>query len=105
MEWNLQLAAAQEEIWWYSDPRRLLAETGLEISAGKMSHLWSDRPGTVRLDDLDFICVVLDREPGEPLVRDRAAGKAAAPRAPAVAAAGEPSIRLSRRGGRMAPPV
>lgn len=105
MEWNLRLAAAQRGIWRSSDLRRLLAEAGLEISAGKMSHLWSGRPVTIRLDDLDIICAVLDCEPGELLVRDRAAGRAAAPQAPAAAAAGEPAIRPSRRGGRMAPPV
>jgi len=44
MQWNLRLAAAQRGIWRSSDLRRLLAEAGLEISAGKMSHLWSGRP-------------------------------------------------------------
>jgi DNA-binding Xre family transcriptional regulator len=105
LEWNLRLAAAQRGIWRSSDLRRLLAEAGLEISAGKMSHLWSGRPVTVRLDDLDIICAVLGCEPGELLVRDRAAGRAAAPPAPAAAAAGEPVIRPSRRGGRPLPPV
>lgn len=105
MEWNLRLAAAQRGIWRSSDLRRLLAEAGLEISAGKMSHLWSGRPVTIRLDDLDIICAVLGCEPGELLVRDRAAGRADAPQAPAAAAAGEPAIRPSRRAGRMLPPV
>ena len=41
LEWNLRLAAAQRGIWRASDLRRLLADAGLEVSAGKMSHLWS----------------------------------------------------------------
>lgn len=105
MQWNLRLAAAQRGIWRSSDLRRLLAEAGLEISAGKMSHLWSGRPISVRLDDLDIICAVLGCEPGDLLVRDPAAGKAASREAPAAAAAAVPGIRPSRRGGRSLPPV
>lgn len=106
MEWNLRLAAAQRGIWRSSDLRRLLADAGLEISAGKMSHLWSGRPISVRLDDLDIICAVLGCEPGELLVRDRSAAvKAAAPQAPAAAAASPGAIRPSRRDGRALPPV
>jgi hypothetical protein len=54
-------------------------------------------PISVRLDDLDIICAVLGCEPGELLVRDPAAGKAA-PQAPAATAAGS-DIRPVRRGG------
>ena len=79
MQWNLRLAAAQRGIWRSSDLRRLLAEAGLEISAGKMSHLWSGRPISVRLDDLDIICAVLGCEPGDLLIRDPAAARAARP--------------------------
>ena len=104
MQWNLRLAAAQRGIWRSSDLRRLLAEDGLEISAGKMSHLWSGRPISVRLDDLDIICAVLNCEPGDLLIRDPAAVGAASREAPAVAEAA-PAIRPSRRGGRPLPPV
>src|SRR5215831_21120329 len=76
MQWNLRLAAAQRGIWRSSDLRRLLAEAGLEISAGKMSHLWSGRPISIRLDDLDVICAVLGCEPGDLLIRDPAAARA-----------------------------
>ena len=103
MQWNLRLAAAQRGIWRSSDLRRLLAEAGLEISAGKMSHLWSGRPISVRLDDLDVICAVLGCEPGDLLVRDPATVQAASREAPAAAASAE--IRPSRRGGRPLPPV
>jgi len=104
MQWNLRLTAAQRGIWRSSDLRRLLAGAGLEISAGKMSHLWSGRPISVRLDDLDIICAVLGCEPGDLLVRDpavRPAGRDAS----AAAAAASPAIRPSRRGGRPLPPV
>jgi putative transcriptional regulator len=103
MQWNLRLAAAQRGIWRSSDLRRMLAEAGLEISAGKMSHLWSGRPISIRLDDLDIVCAVLGCEPGDLLIRDLAAAKPAAREAPAAAAAAE--IRPSRRGGRPLPPV
>lgn len=66
MQWNLRLAAAQRGIWRSSDLRRLLAEAGLEISAGKMSHLWSGRPISIRLDDLDVICAVRQLRAGPP---------------------------------------
>ncbi len=106
MQWNLRLAAAQRGIWRSSDLRRLLAEAGLEISAGKMSHLWSGRPISIRLDDLDVICAVLGCEPGDLLVRDPGAVRAADREAPAVTAAeASPAIRPSRRGGRSLPPV
>ena len=104
MQWNLRLAAAQRGIWRSSDLRRLLADAGLEISAGKMSHLWSGRPISVRLDDLDVICAVLDCDPGDLLVRDPAAVRPVGQEAPAVAAASS-AIRPSRRGGRPLPPV
>ena len=107
MQWNLRLAAAQRGIWRSSDLRRLLAEAGLEISAGKMSHLWSGRPISIRLDDLDIMCAVLGCEPGDLLIRDPAAARAAAGRETPAAAAAEaaPAIRPSRRGGRSLPPV
>jgi putative transcriptional regulator len=106
MQWNLRLAAAQRGIWRSSDLRRLLAEAGLEISAGKMSHLWSGRPISIRLDDLDIICAVLGCDPGDLLIRDPAAAKTAGREGPAAAAAqASPTIRPSRRGGRSLPPV
>ena len=79
-------------------------EAGLEISAGKMSHLWSGRPISIRLDDLDIICAVLGCDPGDLLIRDPAAAKPGRPQASAAAAA-VPAIRPSRRGGRSLPPV
>ncbi|ALL85863.1 XRE family transcriptional regulator (plasmid) [Pseudonocardia sp. EC080619-01] len=60
MKWNLRLAAANRGIWKASELQRMLAERGLVISTGKMSGLWSGRPNTIKLDELDVICAVLD---------------------------------------------
>ena len=70
MRWNLRLKAAECGIWKSTEMRRRLAEYGLEISAGKMSALWTGTPTTVRLDDLDVICAVLDCSPSELLICD-----------------------------------
>lgn len=51
---------AQRGIWKAGELQRTLAEHGLVISAGKMSGLWSGSPASVKLDDLDIICAVLD---------------------------------------------
>jgi putative transcriptional regulator len=105
MKWNLRLVAAQRSIWRASDLRRLLAEQGLVISAGKMSHLWAGEPISIRLDDLDIICSVLDCEPGELLIRDSEAAKRTAPQSTPVAANGPTVQPKARRGHRLAPPV
>lgn len=68
MKWNLRLAAAKRDIWKASDLHRALAEHGLVISAGKMSGLWSGQPVSMKLADLDVICVVLGCDVGELLV-------------------------------------
>jgi DNA-binding Xre family transcriptional regulator len=60
MQWNLRLKAAERGIWKSTELRRLLADAGLEVSAGKMSALWTGTPTMIRLDDLDVICQVLD---------------------------------------------
>ncbi|MGI5215111.1 helix-turn-helix domain-containing protein [Plantactinospora sp. CA-290183] len=70
MRWNLRLKAAERGIWKSTEMRRLLAEHGLEISAGKMSALWTTTPTSVRLDDLDVFCAVLDCTPAELLLHE-----------------------------------
>ena len=59
VKWNLRLAAANRGIWKASELQRMLAESGLKISAGKMSGLWSGRPASIKLSDLDVICAVV----------------------------------------------
>jgi putative transcriptional regulator len=103
MQWNLRMVAAQRGVWRASDLRRLLAEAGLEISGGKMSYLWSGQPISVRLDDLEVICRVLDCDPGELLLREAATSK---PEQPSTQAAASTAIRPApRRGSRALPPV
>lgn len=60
MHWNLRIKAAERGIWKSTETRRRRAGAGLEISTGKMSVLWTGTPTTVRLDDLDLICFVLE---------------------------------------------
>ena len=62
------MTAAERGIWKSTELRRLLADAGLEISAGKMSALWTGTPTTIRLDDLDVICAVLQCEPTQLLI-------------------------------------
>jgi DNA-binding Xre family transcriptional regulator len=70
MRWNMRMKAAEQGIWKSTELRRRLAEAGLEISAGKMSALWTGTPTTIRLDDLDMICAVLDCTPSDLLIRE-----------------------------------
>jgi DNA-binding Xre family transcriptional regulator len=89
MQWNLRMKAAEQGIWKSVELRRLLAEAGLEISAGKMSMLWTTTPTTIRLEDLDVICAVLDCTPTDLLVAEP--DKVAARRPGAAQAIGETS--------------
>jgi len=68
MQWQLRLRAAERGIWKSTELRRLLADAGLEMSAGKMSALWTGTPTTIRLDDLDVICSVLGCDPAALLI-------------------------------------
>ena len=68
MQWQLRLRAAERGIWKSTELRRQLAEAGLEMSAGKMSALWTGTPTSIRLDDLDVICSVLGCDPAALLI-------------------------------------
>ncbi|MDE0805601.1 MAG: helix-turn-helix transcriptional regulator [Acidimicrobiales bacterium] len=107
MRWNLRLAAAERGIWKSTEMRRLLADAGLEISAGKMSALWTGPPTTIRLDDLDVICAVLDCSPDDLLIREPEAVAARRPAArEARTATGDASKVTPRRGrNRTLPPA
>lgn len=105
MRWNLRMKAAERGIWKSTEMRRLLAEAGLEISHGKMSALWTATPTTVRLDDLDVICAVLECQPTDLLTPEPEKIEALKPRTAAEATTGAKTItpRLGRN--RTAPPV
>lgn len=103
MRWNMRLTAAERGIWKSTELRRLFAEAGLEISAGKMSALWTGNPTTVRLDDLDVICSVLECDPGKLLVREPDKVAARKPTKKKVAKGSAPTPRLGRH--RSMPPA
>lgn len=100
MRWNMRLKAAERGIWKSGEMRRLLGDAGLEISAGKMSALWAGTPKTIRLDDLDVICAVLDCDTDELLIREPDAVAARRPRRTKTATANEagPSVVSPRFG-------
>jgi DNA-binding Xre family transcriptional regulator len=108
MRWNLRLAAANRGIWKASELQRMLADHGLVISAGKMSGLWSGAPASIKLSDLDVICVVLGCGPEELLIPEpgkvkRPGGQPEQPAA-ASSSATTPMVTPRRRDGRSLPP-
>lgn len=106
MRWNLRMTAAERGIWKSTELRRMLAEHGLTISAGKMSGLWTGQPTSVRLDDLDVICAVLDCQPGDLLKPepDVVAARKPAPAKKAASAKG-PTVAPRRGRHRTLPPA
>ncbi len=98
MRWNLRMAAAERGIWKSTELRRRLADAGLEISAGKMSGLWTGTPKTIRLDNLDVICVVLDCTPDELLIPEPDQVAARRPARTEAANAGNVPTITPRRG-------
>jgi DNA-binding Xre family transcriptional regulator len=100
MRWNLRLKAAERGIWKSTEMRRLLAEAGLEVSAGKMSALWTGQPTTVRLDDLDVICAVLDCDPAALLIPEPETVAARRPRREQAANGEETSPAVRPRFGK-----
>jgi putative transcriptional regulator len=107
MRWNLRMKAAEAGIWKSTEMRRRLAEAGLEISAGKMSALWTGAPTTIRLDDLDVICSVLACQPTDLLICEPEKVAARKPRkAAATTGAGEvPTIKPRLGRHRSIPPA
>jgi DNA-binding Xre family transcriptional regulator len=109
VKWNLRLAAANRGIWTASELQRMLAGAGLKVSAGKMSGLWSGRPASIKLDDLDVICAVVgcgveELLIPEPVKSGQAAGEQHDGQAAASPPAG-PAVTPRRRDGRSLPPA
>lgn len=106
MRWNLRMVAAERGIWKSTELRRRLADAGMDISTGKMSGLWTGTPTTIRLEDLDVICAVLDCSPTQLLVCEPEKVAAASPKlAVASSARSVPAVvpRLGR--SRSKPPA
>lgn len=59
MKWNLRWAAARRDIWRPSDLLTAFEDVGFTPSLSKVAALWSGKPISVRLDDLDKICAAL----------------------------------------------
>ncbi len=59
MKWNLRWAAARRDIWRPSDLLKAFEDAGFTPSLSKVAALWSGKPISVRLDDLDKICAAL----------------------------------------------
>ena len=100
MRWNLRMKAAENGIWKSTEMRRLLAAHGMDISAGKMSGLWTGTPTTIRLEDLDVICAVLQCTPSDLLITEAEKVTARQPRKIAKAAAPSSAASVTPRLGR-----
>lgn len=59
MKWNLRWAAAKRDIWRPSDLLKAFEEVGFTPSLSKVAAMWSGKPISVRLDDLDQMCAAL----------------------------------------------
>ena len=110
MKWNLRLAAANRGIWKASELQRMLAESGLKISAGKMSGLWSGRPASIKLSDLDVICAVVGCGVEELLIPEpgkigQVAGEQDDEQPGASSSQAGPAVTPRRRDGRSLPPA
>ncbi|MBY8844605.1 helix-turn-helix transcriptional regulator [Streptomyces sp. SP2-10] len=108
MRWNLRLTAANKGIWKASEFQRSLAEHGLLISAGKMSGLWSGQPVSLKLEDLDVICLVLGCGIDDLLIPEPEKVSRPGQAETGQAAVGEgttaPTVIPKRRDGRSLPP-
>lgn len=100
MQWNMRLKAAERGIWKSAEMRRRLSDAGLELSAGKMSALWAGTPTTIRLDDLDVICAVLECDPTALLIREPDKVAALRPNREKTATAEGASARVAPRFGK-----
>lgn len=107
MQWNLRLKAAERGIWKSAQMRRLLAEAGLEISAGKMSSWWAGAPPVIRLEELDVLCAILYCSPSELMTPEPDKVRARRPQASDTATGeGRPPIVTPRFGKpRSEPPL
>ena len=105
MRWNLRMKAAEAGIWKSTELRRQLAEAGLDISAGKMSALWTGTPTTIRLDDLDVLCSVLGCQPTDLLICEPEKVAARKPKKTSEATSGGPAVKPRLGRHRSEPPV
>ena len=89
MKWNLRWAAAKRDIWRPSDLLKAFEEAGFTPSLSKVAALWSGKPISVRLDDLDKICAALGCTVADLLEAEPLAGASGGERAQRVASSGD----------------
>lgn len=65
MKWNLRMVAAQRDLWRPTELLEAFKTVGFTPSLSKVAAMWSGTPVTVRLDDLDKICAVLECTVGD----------------------------------------
>ena len=104
MKWNLRWAAARRDIWRPSDLLKAFEEAGFTPSLSKVAAMWSGKPISVRLDDLDKICAALGCTVGDLLEAEPLATTEGGQEQPqrAVGAGdqpGAPARPAPRRGG------
>jgi len=110
VKWNLRWAAARKDIWRPSDLLTAFREVGFEPSLSKVSALWSSKPVSVRLDDLDKICAALGCTVADLLEAESLAGAAPGDRRAAAGGSGKDDEwagdrpRPKRGGGRRSLP-
>jgi DNA-binding Xre family transcriptional regulator len=102
VKWNLRWAAAKRDIWRPSDLLKAFEEVGFAPSLSKVAALWSGKPISVRLDDLDKICaalgcIIADLLEAEPLAET--GGEERPRRAVGDEQAGGPARPTPRQGG------
>ena len=103
MKWNLRWAAAKRDIWRPSDLLKAFEEVGFAPSLSKVAALWSGKPISVRLDDLDKMCAALgctvaDLLEAEPLATADGEREQSRP-AVGEGGRGRPARPTPRRGG------
>ncbi|GGZ94952.1 hypothetical protein GCM10010371_63520 [Streptomyces subrutilus] len=77
MKWNLRWAAAKRDIWRPTQLQVAFREVGFTPSLSKVAALWSGKPVTVRLEDLDMICAALQCTVADLMEAEPVAGAAA----------------------------
>ena len=105
MKWNLRWAAARRDIWRPSDLLRAFEETGFTPSLSKVAALWSGKPVSVRLDDLDKMCAALGCTVADLLEAEPLAGAGGEQQQQAAGAGGQAGACRPGAAPRRLPPV
>ena len=107
MQWNLRMKAAERGIWKSTELRRMLADGRARDQRREDVGALDRHPDTVRLDELDVICHVLECDPSELLIPEPDKVAARRPEAVQAGEAGRASPAVAPRfgKGRSAPPV